>query len=133
MQIDEPILVTELDADWRQALNLAYRLWLAPACSLLHVPVDLNSEEKLESEIKSWLAFALQKLQELSILTKALNMGRNAVAQELFENRSAIQSRAVSSRVHNPVVKDRVANITAELGRRSSGYPQRAQQQADAK
>ena len=46
--------------------SLGDRLWIAPSCSLLHVPVDLNSEQTLDAEIKSWLAFALQKLDELT-------------------------------------------------------------------
>lgn len=42
--------------------RLGERLWIAPSCSLLHVPVDLDSETKLNGEIESWLAFAKQKL-----------------------------------------------------------------------
>ncbi|MFP3710513.1 5-methyltetrahydropteroyltriglutamate--homocysteine S-methyltransferase, partial [Paraburkholderia sp. SIMBA_009] len=59
---------TDLNAalDWLEPLarQLGERLWLAPSCSLLHVPVDLASEQKLDAEIRSWLAFALQKLAE---------------------------------------------------------------------
>jgi len=51
---------------------LGERLWLAPSCSLLHSPVDLEQESKLDSEFKSWLAFAKQKCQELSLLKTAL-------------------------------------------------------------
>ncbi|HNP26925.1 MAG TPA: 5-methyltetrahydropteroyltriglutamate--homocysteine S-methyltransferase, partial [Nitrosomonas sp.] len=63
--------------------NLHDRLWLAPSCSLLHVPVDLDSELQLDLEIKSWMAFALQKLNEVAVLAKALNHGRNSVAEIL--------------------------------------------------
>ena len=55
--------------------RLGERLWIAPSCSLLHVPVDLDSEQKLDAEVKSWLAFALQKLDELSVLATALQSG----------------------------------------------------------
>ena len=54
---------TDLNAtlDWLEPLarNLGPRLWIAPSCSLLHVPVDLDSEEKLDAEVRSWLAFAV--------------------------------------------------------------------------
>ena len=52
--------------DWLEpvAARLGDRLWLAPSCSLLHVPVDLASEDRLDAELKSWLAFARQKLDE---------------------------------------------------------------------
>ncbi|RKW36277.1 MAG: 5-methyltetrahydropteroyltriglutamate--homocysteine S-methyltransferase, partial [Lautropia sp.] len=53
---------TDLEAvlDWLEpvAVRLGDRLWLAPSCSLLHVPVDLASEDGLDAELKSWLAFA---------------------------------------------------------------------------
>ena len=54
------------------------RLWLAPSCSLLHVPVDLTNETELDAEIKSWLSFAAQKLQELSLLGRALENATDA-------------------------------------------------------
>ena len=125
---------TDLSAalDWLEPLARALgdRLWLAPSCSLLHVPVDLDSEQKLDSEIQSWLAFAKQKLEELRVLAAALNQGRDAVAAELAANRAAIEARRRSPRVHNPAVKAAVANIDADLGRRQNGYVQRAAQQA---
>ncbi len=219
VQIDEPILVTELDADWRHAFNLAYhdlktcrvklllatyfgtlqenlhlaanlpvaglhidavnardevpsllnllsshkvvslgvingrniwktdlnavldwlepvherlgdRLWIAPSCSLLHVPVDLSGERKLDPEIRSWLAFALQKLDELKVLATALNQGRAAVEADLAGNRAAIAARRASPRVHNPVVKAAIAGITPTLGQRKSPYAVRARKQA---
>ncbi len=66
--------------DWLEPLaeRLGDRLWIAPSCSLLHVPVDLASEQKLDAELKSWLAYALQKLEELRVLASALRDGRAA-------------------------------------------------------
>ena len=113
------------------AKQLGDRLWIAPSCSLLHVPVDLDSEQKLDSEIKSWLAFAKQKLAELTVLATALNQGRNAVKEELAANRAAIESRRHSVRVHNPAVKAALAKIDAQLGQRQSPYAQRAAKQAE--
>ena len=125
---------TDLSAvlEWLTPIHqtLQARLWIAPSCSLLHVPVDLNSEQKLDHEIRSWLAFALQKLDELKIIAKALNDGRESVRAALAENQPAIQSRRTSPRVHNPAVKDAIAKIDAALGRRASAYPQRAARQS---
>lgn len=118
--------------DWLEptARTLGSRLWIAPSCSLLHVPVDLASETKLDADISSWLAFACQKLDELRILTIALNHGRGAVQAELDANRAAIRARHVSPRVHNPAVKAAIAKIDVRLGQRQNQYPQRAPKQA---
>ncbi|TCG05807.1 5-methyltetrahydropteroyltriglutamate--homocysteine S-methyltransferase [Paraburkholderia steynii] len=125
---------TDLNAvlEWLEPLHrsLGNRLWIAPSCSLLHTPVDLNSEQKLDDEIKSWLAFALQKLDELTVLAGALNDGRASVARALDANAAAIESRRVSPRVHNPAVKAAIARIDAALGKRVSAYPQRAEKQS---
>jgi 5-methyltetrahydropteroyltriglutamate--homocysteine methyltransferase len=118
--------------EWLEPIHktLQNRLWIAPSCSLLHVPVDLASEQKLDTEIQSWLAFALQKLDELKVLAHALNDRRQSVQAALAENGAAIQRRRSSPRVHNPAVKAAVAKIDAALGRRTSAYPQRATKQS---
>jgi 5-methyltetrahydropteroyltriglutamate--homocysteine methyltransferase len=81
---------TDLNAtlDWLEPIHtrLQDRLWIAPSCSLLHVPVDLESELDLDDDIKSWLAFAVQKLDELVTVSTALNEGRDSVAEELVLN-----------------------------------------------
>jgi 5-methyltetrahydropteroyltriglutamate--homocysteine methyltransferase len=117
---------------WLEPLHrtLGDRLWLAPSCSLLHTPVDLNSEQKLDAEIRSWLAFALQKLDELSVLAGALNHGRASVADALAANAKAIARRRASPRVHNAAVKAAIARIDASLGKRASAYAERAEKQA---
>jgi 5-methyltetrahydropteroyltriglutamate--homocysteine methyltransferase len=121
---------TDLSAllDWLEpvAVRLGSRLWVAPSCSLLHVPVDLDSEQKLDAEIRSWLAFAQQKLDEIWVIHSALNNGRASVAAELAENLAALNSRRTSPRVHNPRVQQAVAAIDPGLGKRKSAYPQRA-------
>ncbi len=115
--------------DWLEPMaeKLGERFWLAPSCSLLHVPVDLGQEEKMDPEIKAWLAFSLQKLDELRIIARALREGREAVATELAENSVAIENRRNSPRVHNPIVRKRVEEITPEMGKRQNPYPKRAQ------
>ncbi len=125
---------TDLTAtlDWLEPVykTLQERLWLAPSCSLLHVPVDLNNEQGLDETIQSWLAFAVQKLTELETLAKALNEGRDSVCQQLSANAEAIKSRQQSKRVHDATVKQRVSDIDEVMGQRDSAYPQRAAIQA---
>jgi len=125
---------TDLGAalDWLEPLagRLGDRLWIAPSCSLLHVPVDLESERKLDAEVASWLAFALQKLGELRVLAAALNQGRDAVKAELSANRAAIEARRSSPRVSNPAVKAALAGVDAALGERQHAYAERAARQA---
>ncbi|WP_225783079.1 5-methyltetrahydropteroyltriglutamate--homocysteine S-methyltransferase [Xenophilus sp. Marseille-Q4582] len=125
---------TDLNAvlDWLEPIaeRLGERLWIAPSCSLLHVPVDLASEQKLDAEVKSWLAFALQKLDELKLLGRALREGREAVGTELDANRAALAARRASPRVNNPAVQAAVAGIGSHLGRRESAYARRAPKQA---
>ena len=90
--------------------QLGDRLWLAPSCSLLHVPVDLAHETELDAELKSWLSFAAQKLDELSLLGRALDNAADASVQAgLAAQRAALASRRSSARIHNPVVGQRMA------------------------
>jgi 5-methyltetrahydropteroyltriglutamate--homocysteine methyltransferase len=118
--------------DWLEpvAKQLGERLWIAPSCSLLHVPVDLESEQKLDPEVRSWLAFALQKLDELKLLASALNQGRDAVKAELATNSAAIAARRGSPHVNNPAVKATLAKLDPALGQRRNAYPSRAGKQA---
>jgi 5-methyltetrahydropteroyltriglutamate--homocysteine methyltransferase len=114
--------------DWLEPVagQLKDRLWLAPSCSLLHVPVDLAAEDAMDSEVRSWLAFALQKLEELHTLGTALRSGRNAVAEELARNARSIASRRGSERVRNEAVRARVASLSGQAGDRSQPYEQRS-------
>jgi len=112
------------------AEKLGDRLWIAPSCSLLHVPVDLAGEHTLDPEIRSWLAYALQKLEELQVLALALNQGRAAASAALAANQATVAARRGSPRVHNPAVQAAIARVDASLGQRKSGYVQRAPLQA---
>lgn len=118
--------------DWLEPLHqrLGDRLWIAPSCSLLHVPVDLDSEQRLDAEVCSWLAFARQKLEELRVLSGALNHGRASVQAELDANRAAVHARRASPRVNNPAVKAALQKLSADLGQRKSPYALRAAKQA---
>ena len=130
---------TDLNAvlEWLEPVyeRLGDRLWIAPSCSLLHVPVDLASEQAaskqmLDPEVRPWLAFALQKLEELEILSIALNRGRAVVINELTENQAAITARRASVRANNPAVKAAVAAIKPADGQRLNPYTLRAPKQA---
>ncbi|MEE3663347.1 5-methyltetrahydropteroyltriglutamate--homocysteine S-methyltransferase [Brenneria sp. g21c3] len=98
-------------------------LWLGSSCSLLHSPIDLSVETRLDDEVKSWFAFAIQKCAELSLLSQALNSG-DGRALEAYS--APIRARRTSSRVNNPAVAQRLAAITAQDSQRQSPYPQRA-------
>jgi 5-methyltetrahydropteroyltriglutamate--homocysteine methyltransferase len=110
--------------DWLEPVHcrIGDRLWLAPSCSLLHVPLDLDNEQKLDAEIKSWLSFAKQKLEELEIVASALNQGRDSVSAQLVENVQALDSREHSQRVVKPSVKQRIAQADASMAQRQSPY-----------
>ncbi|KGV75812.1 5-methyltetrahydropteroyltriglutamate--homocysteine S-methyltransferase [Burkholderia pseudomallei] len=105
---------------------LGERLWVATSCSLLHVPVDLAHEPRLDEELKTWLAFAAQKTREVAALRDALVKGRAAVAAEFDDAAAAAAARRTSARIHNPLVKRRVAALTDADARRASAYSVRA-------
>jgi 5-methyltetrahydropteroyltriglutamate--homocysteine methyltransferase len=102
---------------------------LAPSCSLLHVPIDLGQEDKLDAELKSWLAFAVQKLGELRVLAMALRDGRDAVAEELSANQAALRSRKASPRIHNATVAARATRVTPPMSERQSPFAERIRKQ----
>ncbi len=104
-------------------------LWLAPSCSLLHVPVDLTAETRLDGELKSWLAFAVQKLDETVTLRRALDEGRDAVAEALEDSRQALAARRRSPRVTDPAVRARLAALDPAMERRRNPYPSRREAQ----
>lgn len=104
---------------------------LAPSCSLLHTPVDLDREEGLEPEIKAWLAFAVQKIGELATLAQALNAGRGSVQPALDAVGSAIASRRSSPRIHNPAVQRRAAQADASVSHRASPFEARRKLQQE--
>ncbi|MFZ3184667.1 MAG: 5-methyltetrahydropteroyltriglutamate--homocysteine S-methyltransferase, partial [Pseudomonas sp.] len=110
--------------------RLGERLWLAPSCSLLHCPVDLNREPQLDTELRSWLAFAVQKCAEVALLAAALKQPQDAQVQAaLAVSRAARLSRQLSPRIHKPQVQARLAAISAQDTQRQSPFAQRIVQQ----
>ncbi len=101
------------------------RVMVGPSCSLLHVPVDLDSELDLGLQLKSWLAFANQKLDLMATLTKGANKGRAAIAEILDQNARIMADRRSSSRIHNASVAARADSPAPDLLRRRSPFPVR--------
>jgi 5-methyltetrahydropteroyltriglutamate--homocysteine methyltransferase len=107
--------------------RLGDRLWLAPSCSLLHVPVDLDNEVRLDPELKSWLAFARQKLDEVVTLAHVLEgVETPADCQRVEEASRALAARRESQRIHKPQVTERLTKVGAADTRRGNVYSVRA-------
>ncbi len=124
---------TDLDAAHglvRRAVEAlgAARVVVAPSCSLLHVPVDLAVEQKLDPELKSWLAFAAQKIDELRALADA-GEAVAAAGPLIDETRRAFVSRRASHRTRNPTVRARAATVTDSVLRRASPFDVRIARQ----
>ncbi len=109
----------------------ADRVWVAPSCSLLHVPQDLALETELDEELRSWLAFARQKLGELTALGNVVSGGSEKAADALRQSRLAAASRETSRRIHNPKVGERLSSLTPAMRRRNDPYAVRKKAQAD--
>ncbi len=106
------------------------RLWVASSCSLLHSPVDLDLEPSLSDEVKSWFAFAKQKVTEVALLGRALDGDPNAIlACDTYSQ--PIKDRKTATHVNKPQVQARLNSITASLGERSAPYVERAAHQAE--
>ena len=114
----DAVLATALAAQEK----LGDRLWLAPSCSLQHVPVDLTSETTLDDELRSWLAYATQKLAELSAIKTALTTNTLAAEADFSASRIAANSRSSSLRIHNPAVAARLASLPADIDQRHAPF-----------
>ncbi len=125
---------------WRANLNqvldvveplkakLGERLWIAPSCSLLHTPYDLAVETLLQAnkpELYQWLAFTLQKIQELRVIKTALEQGRAAVQADLDASQAAADARKNSHEIHRTCVAERLANLPKNADQRKSPFAER--------
>jgi len=126
---------TDLDAALavlrRARERLGERVWVSASCSLLHVPVDLAQETRLDREISGWLAFAAQKLDEIAALRRALVSGDDAIAVQLASSRAAIAARRESTRTRSEWVRTRLAGITERDARRASPFETRFRRQRE--
>lgn len=111
------------------------RVFIAPSCSLLHAPFDLDlekNEDTLSPEIKQWLAFAKQKVQEIVTLQKLASGNPDyPTLQELAENKKAIQNRTTSTLIHHQEVKNRVDITTEEDSQRNNPFSVRKEVQQE--
>ncbi|MDP9838213.1 5-methyltetrahydropteroyltriglutamate--homocysteine methyltransferase [Neorhizobium huautlense] len=107
-------------------------LQIAPSCSLLHVPIDLELETALDAELKTWLAFAAQKLAELATLGTALVEGRDVVAETIAAASQAVAARAVSPKVKDVAVQARLAGVDEAMQQRQSAFTERRSRQAQS-
>lgn len=109
------------------------RIMIAPSCSLLHCPCDLELEEKLDPVVKNWMAFARQKLDEVVLLSLLAQPETFTDASgHLRSNQEAIESRRTSALIHKPEIKTRVGQITEAFAQRKLPFAQRQQLQRNA-
>jgi 5-methyltetrahydropteroyltriglutamate--homocysteine methyltransferase len=101
------------------------RVIIASSCSLLHNPVDLASETELDSEIKSWLSFATQKLAEINAIAAAVSGNESSVKELLEANKKANLLRKTSTKIHDQAVKSRVAAVKESDMNRKSDFATR--------
>ena len=108
----------------------ADRVIVASSSSLLHTPVDLNSEKKLNADVKDWFSFARQKVNEIALLGRASNAQISSEDQTaLAENKASIKRRRDFETQSNDAVRQRVANITPEMLKRKNPFPARREAQ----
>jgi 5-methyltetrahydropteroyltriglutamate--homocysteine methyltransferase len=117
----------QLEALQRHATDVV----VSTSCSLLHSPIDKRNEPKLDDEVLSWMSFAVQKLDEVAALSRALDEGRDAVAEVLESNAKALESRRSSPRTQNREVRKRLASVTEADARRDSHFSERSEAQRD--
>ena len=104
-------------------------LQVSASCSLQHVPISVDNETDLDDEVRSWLAFAEEKLTEIAILTKGINEGEAAIANALTASNELQERSRTSERKFHPEVRNRVAKITPESSQRSLPADKRAELQ----
>ncbi|MDO6819401.1 5-methyltetrahydropteroyltriglutamate--homocysteine S-methyltransferase [Zobellia sp. 1_MG-2023] len=114
----------------------AERVLIAPSCSLLHSPCDLDlesNEENLSGEIKQWLAFAKQKLEEVATIKQLANKENlSGSLEKLKKNSEALANKKTATLIHNQKVKQRVSALTAKDDQRESTFPTRQKLQKEA-
>ena len=104
-------------------------LWLAPTCSLLHVPVDLTKERDLPAEISDWLAFGHQKIDELVVIASGIRFGRDSIEAQLDANQASLNRRRTSTLVNHDQTQRKLASIDLQRLDRVTCHAERAVKQ----
>ena len=101
----------------------ADRILIAPSCSLLHSPCDLDFETDLNEEIKSWLSFSRQKIDEVVILKElARGSSDENVISRFEKSKEDLANRKTSLLIHNEAVKQRAKAVTEKQAQRESVF-----------
>ena len=98
------------------------KLIISTSCSLLHSPVDLSKEDKIDRNIKDWLAFSDQKIKEVVFLRNFFNSSFLKNSHFLTKNIISIKDRTKSKLIHNTKVKKRIKSISSKLLKRNNNY-----------
>nr|WP_269326618.1 5-methyltetrahydropteroyltriglutamate--homocysteine S-methyltransferase [Kineosporia mesophila] len=111
--------------------GLADEIVVSSSCSLLHVPLDVSLETDLAPDVRSWFAFARQKLDEVVLLARGITAGPETITAELARNQQVLENRRASPVTSDPRVRERAAQVSAADARRAHSYPERAARQAE--
>lgn len=91
------------------------KIIVSSSCSLLHSPFSLKHEETMNSEIKNWLSYGLEKLDEITLISHVFTKGIEGLSKRekeaLASNKQANESRKASSLIHDDLVQKRVKGI----------------------
>ncbi len=130
------IWINDIDESLKKLHRLGLpkeQIIVSSSCSLLHLPFTLKYEEKLSTQIKSWLSFALEKLDELSLISTLFFETEAGLDQQkqtqLAQNRQAISTRKNSTLIHKEEIKQRVANLKESALGRTTPFEERIKKQ----
>jgi len=110
--------------------TLGDKLWIGSSCSLIHSPVDLDSEQKIDVETGRWFAFAKQKVSEIVLLGEALS-GSQVAKDSCLRYSAPIWERKNSTKVNKVAVQQRVDSISSSDSSRTLCYSERAHHQRE--
>ncbi|SHU55700.1 5-methyltetrahydropteroyltriglutamate--homocysteine S-methyltransferase [Mycobacteroides abscessus subsp. bolletii] len=101
---------------------------VSTSCSTLHVPYSLEPETELDDQLRSWLSFAEEKVEEVVVLARALSEGRDAVAAEVAASNAAAESRRTDPRLNNGQIRARLDEILVDGVSRGDAAERRRRQ-----
>lgn len=102
---------------------------VSTSCSTLHVPYTLDTESDIDAALRSWLAFGVEKVDEVAALARGLKGGRGAISAQIAASDAAVESRKSDPRLDNSQVRERISAIVASGAKRGPADQRRAAQQ----